>query len=65
VVKKRAVCIQPMGVMALTSVISGNGPALAGVFLVLAGAEGFALRAEAGLFLVAIRVKLEGRQKWR
>ena len=54
-----------MGVMALASVISGNGPALAGVFLVLAGAEGFALRAEAGLFLVAIRVKLEGRQKWR
>jgi hypothetical protein len=49
--------------MGFGSVISGNGPALAGVFLFLAGAEGFACGAEAGLFLVAIRVKLEGRQK--
>jgi hypothetical protein len=54
-----------MGVMALASVISGNGPAPAGVFLVLAGAVGFAFKALAGLFLVAIRVKLEVRQKWR
>jgi hypothetical protein len=44
---------------------SGKVPALTGVFLLLAGAEGIALEAEAGLFLVAIRVKLEGRQKWR
>jgi hypothetical protein len=51
--------------MAFGSVISGNGPALTGVFLALAGAEGFAGGAEAGLFLVAIRVKLEVRQKWR
>ena len=54
-----------MGVMALASVISANGPAPAGVFFVLASAEGFTCEAEAGLFLVAIRVKLDVRQKWR
>ena len=59
VVKKRAVCIQPMGVMGLATV-SWADTALVGAFLTLAGAAG---GAESGLFLVAIRVKLSRRQK--
>jgi hypothetical protein len=65
VVKNRAVCIQPIGVMTLTSGISGNGPALTGVFLTLTALESEGLGAEGELFSVAIRFKLEGRQKWR
>ena len=55
VVRNRAVCIQPMGVMALISGVSGAGAALVEGFRTLAGV---ALGAEAGLVLVAIRVKL-------
>jgi hypothetical protein len=46
--------------MALISGVSGTAATLAGVFRGLAGA---ALAVEAGLVLVAIRVKLSGRQK--
>lgn len=60
VVRNRAVCIQPMGVMALISGVSGAEATLAGVFRGLAGA---ALELETGLVLVAIQVKLSGRQK--
>jgi hypothetical protein len=59
------VCIQPIGVMALTSGTAGNGPALTGVFLTLTALEGKALGVGRELFSVAIRFKLEGRQKWR
>ncbi len=51
--------------MTLTSGIAGNGPALTGGFLALTALESEALGAEGELFWVAIRVKLEGRQKWR
>jgi hypothetical protein len=51
--------------MTLTSGISGNGPALTGVFLTLTALESEGLGAEGELFSVAIRFKLEGRQKWR
>ena len=60
--------------MALTSGVAFAEVALAGAFLILAGVEGAAFRAtgadlgrdfgaEAGLFGVAIRVKLSGRRK--
>jgi hypothetical protein len=52
-------------VMTLASGISGNVPALTGVFLALTALEREALEAEGGLFWVAIRFKLVGRQKWR
>ena len=49
--------------MALTSGVAFAEEALAGAFLILAGVEGAAFGAEGGLFWVAIRFKLEGRQK--
>jgi hypothetical protein len=54
-----------MGVMALTSGTAAKGPALTGVFLTLTALESEALGAGRELFSVAIRFKLEGRQKWR
>jgi hypothetical protein len=51
--------------MTLTCGTAGNGPALTGVFLTFTALESEALGAEGELFSVAIRFKLEGRQKWR
>ncbi len=55
VVKNRAVCIQPMGVIALISGVDGAAATLVEGFLTLTGAS---WEAESGLVLVAIRVKL-------
>ena len=51
--------------MAFTSGMTGAEAALTEGFLTLAGGAGATLGADGGLFSVAIRVKLEGRQKWR
>ncbi len=45
--------------------MTGAEAALTEGFLTLAGGAGATLGADGGLFSVAIRVKLEGRQKWR
>ena len=63
VVRKRAVCIQPMGVMGLASKISGVGATFAGAFLGRVVLGGLVLGVDAGLFGVAIRVKLSGHLK--
>jgi hypothetical protein len=55
VVKNLAVCIQPMGVIALISGVAGAAAPLVEGFLTLTGVS---WGAESGLVLVAIRVKL-------
>ena len=55
VVRNRAVCIQPMGVMGLMSGVAGAVAALVEGFRTLGGTMG---SVESGLVLVAIRVKL-------
>jgi hypothetical protein len=52
-----------MGVMGFASRISGADVVLAGAFLGRAALEGFAFGVVAGLFLVAMRVKLSGHLK--
>ena len=51
--------------MAFTSGMTGAKAALTEGFLTLTALESEGLGAEGELFSVAIRFKLEGRQKWR